>query len=246
MVPKCGENCPIHRRRKKRRILSRLWLSCFFFFFGPKSCLQKMFLKSSSLVLTRSLSITKALLPPSRPVLRWPLCSFETCSPWAKNTVKLASSQAHSTNFDKLKLWFLQSTAWRAFPRNFDRSVVSSSFFSRNRHLSPPNWHLSQERKISPKRKFLGRISRGHPGVLCADIPAQNFGKASIWARTSMARRRGRPRPQDIFKNFGQKNFGLNFRSLLRGQTRHLRAQAGTSKTKNKPQDWHLSAQTGT
>ena len=29
-----------------------------------------------------------------------------------------------------------------------------------------------------------------------------------------MTRRRGRPRPQGIFKNFGQKNFGLNFRSL--------------------------------
>ena len=78
-----------------------------------------------------------------------------------------------------------------------------------------------QERKISPKRKFSGRILRGHPGVIRADIPAQNFGqgpqnpgKTSIWARTSMTRRRGRPRPQGIFKNFGQKNFGLNFRSL--------------------------------
>ena len=64
-------------------------------------------------------------------------------------------------------------------------------------------------------------MSRGHPGVIRADIPAQNFGqgpqnpvKTSIWARTSMTRRRGRPRPQGIFKNFGQKNFGLNFRSL--------------------------------
>ena len=59
-----------------------------------------------------------------------------------------------------------------------------------------------QERKISPKRKFLGRTSRGHPGVIRADIPAQNFGqdgqnpgKTSISARTSMTRRRGRPRP---------------------------------------------------
>ena len=48
----------------------------------------------------------------------------------------------------------------------------------------------NQERKISPKSKFLGRISRGHPGVIRADIPAQNFGqgaqnlgKTSIWAR---------------------------------------------------------------
>ena len=34
-----------------------------------------------------------------------------------------------------------------------------------------------QERKVSPKRKFLGRTSRGHPGVIRADIPAQNFGQ---------------------------------------------------------------------
>ena len=30
-----------------------------------------------------------------------------------------------------------------------------------------------------------------------------------------MTRRSGRPRPQGIFKNFGQKDFGLNFRPLL-------------------------------
>ena len=86
----------------------------------------------------------------------------------------------------------------------------------------------NQERKISPKSKFLGRTSRGHPGVIRADIPAQNFGqggpnpgKTSILARTSMTRRRGRPRPQGISKNFGQKNFGLNFRSLEKGLDWH-------------------------
>ena len=36
---------------------------------------------------------------------------------------------------------------------------------------------LVQERKISPKRKFSGRISRGHPGAIRADIPARNFGQ---------------------------------------------------------------------
>ena len=36
-----------------------------------------------------------------------------------------------------------------------------------------------QERKTSPKRKFSGRISRGHPGVIRADIPTQNFGQGS-------------------------------------------------------------------
>ena len=60
-----------------------------------------------------------------------------------------------------------------------------------------------QERETSPKRKFLGRTSRGHPWVIHADILAQNFGqggqnpgkKTSTLARTSMTRRRGRPRP---------------------------------------------------
>ena len=36
---------------------------------------------------------------------------------------------------------------------------------------------ILQERKISPKRKFVGRTSRRHPGVIRADIPAQNFGQ---------------------------------------------------------------------
>ena len=86
---------------------------------------------------------------------------------------------------------------------------------------SPEKRH---KRKTSPKRKFSGRISRGHPGVIRVDIPAQNFGqgpgnpgKTSIWARTAMTRRCGHPRPQGIFKNFGQKNFGLNFRSQKKG-----------------------------
>ena len=79
-----------------------------------------------------------------------------------------------------------------------------------------------QERKISPKRKFWGWTCRGHPGVIRADVPAQNFSqggqnpgkkKTSISARTSMTRRRGRPRPEGFSKNFGQKNFGLNCRS---------------------------------
>ena len=30
MAPKCRENCPISGRRRMRRILSCLWLSCFF------------------------------------------------------------------------------------------------------------------------------------------------------------------------------------------------------------------------
>ena len=64
----------------------------------------------------------------------------------------------------------------------------------------------------------MGRISRGHPGVIRADIPAQNFGQGAqkAWKKQalgrgpSMTRRHG-----GISKNFGQKNFGLNFRSLI-------------------------------
>ena len=59
--------------------------------------------------------------------------------------------------------------------------------------------HISAE---GPGQKFLGRTSRGHSGVIRADIPAQHFGqggqspgKTSISARTSMTRRRERPRP---------------------------------------------------
>ena len=82
---------------------------------------------------------------------------------------------------------------------------------------------LSIKNEKAAQTKFSGRISRGHPGVVRADIPAQNFGqgplnpgKTGISARTSMTRRRGRPRPQGSSKNFGQDNFGLNFRSLIK------------------------------
>ena len=50
-----------------------------------------------------------------------------------------------------------------------------------------------RERKISPKRKFLGRISRGHPGVIRADIPAQNFGQGGPNPGKKQAFRRGHP-----------------------------------------------------
>ena len=35
--------------------------------------------------------------------------------------------------------------------------------------------HKGQERKDSPKRKFLGRISRGRPGVIRADVPGHKL-----------------------------------------------------------------------
>ena len=93
--------------------------------------------------------------------------------------------------------------------------ALRDRLMSRGKNCLPT---VSQERKISPKSKFWGRISRGHPGVIRADIPPQNFGqgtpnagKTSTWARTSMTRRGGRPRPQGTSKNFGQKNFGAEF-----------------------------------
>ena len=76
-----------------------------------------------------------------------------------------------------------------------------------------------KNKKISPKRKFLGRISRGHSGVICADIPAQNFGqgveKQAIgrgypW---TMTRRRGRPQPWGISKTLVRKTLGRIFAS---------------------------------
>ena len=80
------------------------------------------------------------------------------------------------------------------------------------------------ERKSSPKSKF----GAGHPADVHTDIPAdvqgeklrlgpRNPRKASISVRASKTRRRGRPWPQVFFcrKNFGQKHFGLHFRSLM-------------------------------
>ena len=66
----------------------------------------------------------------------------------------------------------------------------------------------------------------GYPADVHADIPVdvrgKNFGQAleileKQALRTSMTRRRGRPRPEGCEKNFGQKNFGLKFRSLKSG-----------------------------
>ena len=59
-------------------------------------------------------------------------------------------------------------------------------------------------------RGSFARISRPKTSVRAVKI----LEKKGIWARISMTRRRGRPRPEGISKNFGQKNFGLNFRSL--------------------------------
>ena len=85
-------------------------------------------------------------------------------------------------------------------------------------------------RLLIKNEKAAQRVSfgAGYPADVHADISAdvrgqklrsspRNPGKSSISARTSMTRRRGRPVTRGVFKkNFGQKNFGLNFRSLLK------------------------------
>ena len=122
-----------------------------------------------------------------------------------------------SSGFSELRviLVFLRRSA----PAPTSQIVRGWGVIIRERYV--PHDGNDQKRKSSPKRKFLERTSRGHPGVIRADVPGQNFGqgprnpgKTCISARTSMTRRRGRPRPQGTPKNFGQKNFGLNFRSL--------------------------------
>ena len=57
-------------------------------------------------------------------------------------------------------------------------------------------WRATRDTHL--KKKNQPKETRGHPGVIRADIPAENFGqgaqnpgKTSIWARISMTPRRG-------------------------------------------------------
>ena len=68
-------------------------------------------------------------------------------------------------------------------------------------NVGAQTWELesrskAQERKISPKRKFLGRTSCGYPGVIRADIPAQNFGQGGQNPGKKQAFWRGHPWPE--------------------------------------------------
>ena len=67
----------------------------------------------------------------------------------------------------------------------------SAEKFSENLPLSPLPLYASP--KISTKRKFLGRISRGHSGVIRADIPAKNFGQGPQNPGKEQACGRGHP-----------------------------------------------------
>ena len=84
-------------------------------------------------------------------------------------------------------------------------------------------WPTTQERKSSPKRKFSGWISRGHPGSIARISRTktsvrilETMGKQAFW--------RGHPWPEgaDVhdpkgFQKFRSEKFRLNFRSLLWG-----------------------------
>ena len=114
-------------------------------------------------------------------------------------------------------------------------------FFGKQRPLnihqkSPPSFNAkipgkqntsqtSSEQIKSEKAAQRVSFGAGYPADIHADIPVdvrgqklrwspRNLGKISISVRTSMTRRRGRPWPSGVQKNFGQKNFGLNFHSL--------------------------------
>ena len=99
-------------------------------------------------------------------------------------------------------------------------------------------FNRNQERKISPQEEDFGTDiprtsgghSRGYPGPKLRSGRSKSWKKKpSIWARTSMTQRRGRPRPQGTSKNLGQKNFGLKFRSLRKGRFRFLRNSSDSS-----------------
>ena len=75
----------------------------------------------------------------------------------------------------------------------------------------------SSRTKNHPKEEVLGRTSRAHPGVISRGYPGlklrsgRSNWKTSISARTSMTRKRGRPRPQGTSKNFGHKKLWAEF-----------------------------------
>ena len=94
-----------------------------------------------------------------------------------------------------------------SLPQNSVSSLFRNSALETVFRPFPWVSNMVQERKSSPKSKFLGRISRGHPGVIRADIPAQNFGqgaqnpgKTSIWAWTPLTRARTSTTRRDFQK----------------------------------------------
>ena len=70
---------------------------------------------------------------------------------------------------------------------------------------------------LDPETLFSGKWGFGRlSGVgRVGGIPPSKPWEKSISPWASMTRRRGRPPPQGTSKNFGQKNSGLNFRSLF-------------------------------
>ena len=118
--------------------------------------------------------------------------------------------------------------------RRSSRIVTLSELQVEGRHVS------CRKGKVAQRVSF----GAGYPADVHADIPAdvrgqkirsgpRNLGKTNMSARTSMTRRRGRPWPQGVQKNFGQKNFGLNFRSLS-----HLHPQTCVKPTSFRHSFW--------
>ena len=156
--------------------------------------------------------------PPLPPFFSVPFCPFLP----SKSALSCrAKGTAHSLERGGFRMQSAIST-------NFGK-VISSRNLREKRSEEGVFWKtglfrkirfLVQGRKISPKRKFWGRTSGGHPGVIRADIRAQNFGQggqnpgknkhlgADIHdpkARTSMN--------VGDFQKLRSENFGLNFLS---------------------------------
>ena len=64
------------------------------------------------------------------------------------------------------------------YPR---RTTGDSQHLEARPELQDWLWSEFQERKSSPKRKFSGRISRGRPGVIRADLPKLWSGPSKPW-----------------------------------------------------------------
>ena len=82
---------------------------------------------------------------------------------------------------------------------------------------------VTQERKSSPKSKFRGRTSRGRPrgypggrpGAKTSVRPSKPCKSKHFGADINDPKARTSMTPGGLQKNFGQKNFGLDFRSLV-------------------------------
>ena len=139
-----------------------------------------------------------------------------------KNFVLNLSSEIHLKIHPKISPNIRPRTVQKIRPKIHPKIRPENPSKKSVQKIRPKIRVIFQVRKSSPKSKFWGRISSGRPRGYPGGRPGQklrsgprNPGKTSILVRTSMTRRRGRPRPEGVEENFSQKNFGLNFRSLI-------------------------------